>query len=168
MRRRLYFLLPTVDSARQIVNELLLARIDDSHIHVLARDDIALDDLPQATLLQRSDLVHGVELGLIVGGITGAVAGIIASLLPATGMMSGGIILVCAIAGAVVGAWASGMISTDVRNTRLRNFEPALERGEVLLMVDAPKERVEVIRDLVRTHHEAHAEGSEPTIPAFP
>lgn len=168
MRRRLYFLLPSVDSTRQIVNELLLARIDENHIHVMARDDVPLDDLPQATLLQRSDLVHGVELGLIVGGVTGAVAGAIASLLPTTGMMSGGVILVCAIAGAVVGAWASGMISTDVRNTRLRNFEPALERGEVLLMVDTPKERVDMIRALVRTHHEAHAEGTEPTIPAFP
>lgn len=168
MRRRLYFLLPTVESARQIVNELLLARIDESHIHVLARDDIPLDDLPQATLLQRSDLVHGVEVGLIVGGITGAVAGVIASLLPATGVMTGGVILVCAIAGSVIGAWASGMISTDVRNTRLRNFEPALARGEVLLMVDTPKERMEMIRELVRAHHEAHAEGSEPTIPAFP
>ncbi len=168
MRRRLYFLLPTVESARQIVNELLLARIDDHHIHVLARDDIPIKDLPPATLLQRSDVIHGVEMGLTVGGITGALAGAIASLLPATGMMSGGVILVCAIAGAVVGAWASGMISTDVRNTRLRSFEPALARGEVLLMVDTPKERVDTICDLVRTHHEAHLEGSEPTIPAFP
>ncbi len=168
MRRRLYFLLPTVDSARQIVNELLLARIDEHHIHVLARDDIPIKDLPPATLLQRSDLIHGLEMGLIVGGITGALAGIIASLVPATGMMSGGVILVCAIAGAVVGAWASGMISTDVRNTRLRSFEPALARGEVLLMVDTPKERVDLICDLVRSHHEAHLEGSEPTIPAFP
>ena len=168
MRRRLYFLLPTVESTRQIVNELLLARIDDHHIHVMARDDIPINDLPQATLLQRSDLIHGVEMGMIVGGMTGALAGVIASLLPATGMMSGGIILVCAIAGAVVGAWASGMISTDVRNTRLRNFEPALARGEILLMVDTPKERVDMICELVRAHHEAHLEGSEPTIPAFP
>jgi len=82
MRRRIYFLLPNVGSARQVVNELLLARIDDHHIHVMAREGIALGDLPQANLLQRSDFVHGVEIGLSVGGATGIVAGLIAVAFP--------------------------------------------------------------------------------------
>lgn len=167
MRRRLYCLLPDVDSTRRIVDELLLARIDDRHIHVLARDDVPLGDLPQASLLQKSDLFHGIEVGLVVGGLTGAVAGVIASFVLAAGL-HGGVVLVCAMAGALVGAWASGIISTDVRSTRLRQFEPALKRGEVLLMVDAPKERVDAIAALLRRHREAHLEGEEPTIPAFP
>ena len=35
--RRLYFLIPTVDSAKNIVDELLLARIEQRHIHIAAR-----------------------------------------------------------------------------------------------------------------------------------
>ncbi|MEJ2344086.1 MAG: DUF1269 domain-containing protein [Gammaproteobacteria bacterium] len=169
MRRRLYFLMPGVGTVRDVVNELLLARVEQRHIHVLARDDVPTGGLPQASMLQRSDLVHGVETGLIVGGATGAVSGVIATLTPAAGFLdSGGIVLICAVAGAIVGMWAAGMIATDVRNSRLRQFEAALDQGQVLLMIDVPKERVEAITELVRTHHEAHLEGSEPTIPAFP
>jgi len=167
MRRRLYCLVPDTQSARAIVDELLLARIDDRHIHVLARDDIPLSDLPQATLFQRSDLFHGIEVGLVVGGLTGAAAGAVAAFALADSL-HGGVILACAMAGALVGAWASGIISTDVRSTRLKQFEPALDRGELLLMVDTPKERVPEIESLLRRHREAHLEGEEPTIPAFP
>ena len=59
MRRRLYFLLPNIARARQVVDELLLARIDDHHIHVIAKEGTPLGDLPQASMLQRSDFVHG-------------------------------------------------------------------------------------------------------------
>lgn len=37
MRRRLYFLLPDLPSATQVVEDLLLARVEARHIHVLAR-----------------------------------------------------------------------------------------------------------------------------------
>ncbi len=169
MRRRLYFLLPDIAITRTIVDELLLARIDEHHIHVLARDDIPLTDLPEASLLQKSDLIHGMESGLIVGGASGAVVGAIATLFPTSGFLgAGGLVLACAIGGAMVGVWASGMIATDVRNSRLRSFESALQSGQILLMVDAPKERVEAIQMLVETHHETRLEGTEPTIPAFP
>jgi hypothetical protein len=53
MRRRLYFMLPDVASGRRIRDELLLAKIEDSHIHVLARDDVNLGDLHEASILQK-------------------------------------------------------------------------------------------------------------------
>lgn len=35
--RRIYFLIPDVQSAREIIDELLLKRIEWRHVHVLAR-----------------------------------------------------------------------------------------------------------------------------------
>jgi hypothetical protein len=36
-------------------------------------------------------------------------------------------------------------------------------------MVDVPKSRVDEIAELVKSHHpEAHIQGTEPVIPAFP
>ena len=74
--RRLYFLLPEVESAKKIVDELLLARIEERHIHIAARDHHALSEahLPEANLLQESDFVPAVERGLAIGGATGVVA----------------------------------------------------------------------------------------------
>jgi len=170
MRRRLYFVLPGVSSAETIEKELLLAKIEDSHIHFLAKDGINLGNLHVANLLQRSDLIHGMGIGLIAGGITGALVGFLVSLSPEMGPAIGmGGVLVLAILGALVGAWASGMIAVSIPNTRLKRFQVAIDRGEVLLMVDVPVRRVPEIRDLIRSHHpEAQSRGQDTQIPAFP
>ena len=76
MRRRLYFVLPDVGSAETIEKELLLAKVEDPHIHFLAKDGINLGRLHIANLLQRSDLLHGIAMGLVVGGVTGAAVGL--------------------------------------------------------------------------------------------
>ena len=78
MRRRLYFVLPDVGSAQAIHRELLLAKIEERHMHVMARPDIDLTDLPEASLVQRSDLVHGAQLGAIIGAFAGVLLGSLA------------------------------------------------------------------------------------------
>jgi len=170
--RRLYFLIPNIDSAKTIVDELLLARIEARHIHVAAADHHALTaaHLPEANLLQESDFVPAVERGLAIGGATGILAGIAAVTIPGAALaLGGGAILGIGLAGAGVGAWVSGMIGISAPSTRLKEFESAIEKGELLMMVDVAKSRVEEITDLVRKHHpEAHIEGTEPVIPAFP
>lgn len=170
MRRRLYFMLPNVSSAETIERELLLAKIDDPHIHFLARDGINLRRLHVANLLQRSDLLHGIGIGMIAGGITGALAGVALSFYPELGDAIGmGGILVLAVVCAMIGSWVSGMIAVSIPNSRLKRFQPAIDRGEILLMVDVPVRRVREVRDLITAHHpEARAKGQEAQIPAFP
>lgn len=170
MRRRLYFVLPDLKSADTIQRELLLARIDAGHIHFLARDGINLGRLSVANLLQRSDLVHGLEIGLVAGGLTGMLSGLAIALYPELGGMVGmGAVLMLAVFGAVVGAWASGMIAVSLPNSRLKGFQRAIDAGRILLMVDVPNRRVREIRRLIESHHpEAHAGGEDHHIPAFP
>jgi hypothetical protein len=168
MRRRLYFLLPDLDTARKVVDELLLARIEERHMHVLAREGTELKDLPEATLFQKSDFVHAVERGIALGGGTGAVAGLAAIAIPGM-VLGGGAILGIALAGAGMGAWLAGMIGMDVPNSRLDEFESAINAGSILMMVDVRKEQVEEVSQSVKQHHpEADMHGTEPTIPAFP
>lgn len=170
--RRLYFLVPTTESATQIVNELLLARVDAHHIHILGNEDAHLEraDLPEADLLQRSDFIPAVERGLAVGGATGLVAGIAAVTFPPAGLvLGGGAILGLSLLGAGFGAWMSGMIGVSVQNRQLGEFSQAIQDGQLLMMVDVPKRRIEEITGVVTKHHpEAVIEGTEPTIPAFP
>ena len=170
--RRLYFLIPDVNSAKTIVDELLLARIEARHIHIAAKDHHALvtSDLPEANLLQESDFVPAVERGLAIGGATGILAGVAAVALPGVGLaLGGGAILGIGLAGAGVGAWVSGMIGISAPSSRLTDFESAINEGQLLMMVDVPKADVEKITGLVKNHHpEAHVEGTEPVIPAFP
>lgn len=170
MKRRLYFILPDVRTARKVYRELLLSHVDDQHMHVIAKEETALHGLPEANLWQKSDIVHGTQQGLVIGGLTGAALGIAAvlgSLVPETS--AGLIILSIALAGALIGAWASSMIALAVPNTRLEPFREDLAKGHILFLVEVPPGRVEEISRKIRRHHpDADAHGVEPTIPAFP
>jgi hypothetical protein len=168
--RRIYFLIPDLETANKVTDELLLARIDERHIHVIAREGTELGDLPKASLLQTSDVIPAVERGLAVGGVTGILAGVAAVTFPPAGLvLGGGAILATAIAGSGIGAWLSSMIGVDVVNSQIKQFEGAVENGEVLFLVDVPKERVDEIETMVKLHHpDADVEGTEPHIPAFP
>ncbi len=170
MRRRLYFILPDRASAEAIERDLLLARIDDHHFHFMAREGVELGTLNRANLLQRSDIVHGSELGLMAGGLTGALAGLGLYLFPRLAEVIGmGVVLVLAVLGALIGAWAAGMVGVSIPNSRLKGFERALEAGHILLMVDVPPARIDEIRELILAHHpEAAPGGQETRLPAFP
>jgi len=168
--RRIYFLLPTIEIARKVVDELLLARIDEHHIHVIAKEGTTMEDLPEASLAQKSDVVPALERGIAVGGATGLLAGVIAVTFPPAGLVLGGsAVLAIALAGTGFGAIMSTMIGVSAPNSRLKQFEDAVNKGEILMLVDVPKARVDEIEAMVKQHHPgADIEGTEPTIPAFP
>lgn len=168
--RRIYFLVPDVSTTKRIVDELLLARINDRHIHVIAKSGTPMEDLPEANLFQKSDFIPAVERGLALGGSVGILAGLVAITLPASApMLAGGVLLMATLSGAGIGAWAGGMIGVSVGNTRIKQFEDAIEAGQLLLLADVPKSRVEEIEERVKQHiPQVEIEGTEPTIPAFP
>jgi hypothetical protein len=171
MRRRIYWLLPDLASARRTMDDLLLARIAESHIHFIARDGAELTGLHPANLLQSSDIVRAAQSGLVIGGAVGMLCGVGLALL---GPMldsspQWGLVGALAIAGGLFGAWSASMIGASTPSHRLLRFMPAIERGDYLLMVDVPRGRVDEIEARLATlHPEAHLEGVEPGIPAFP
>lgn len=169
MRKRIYWLLPTLDSARRTMNELLLARIAEPHIHFMATEGADMSGLHAANLLQSSDIVHAAQIGMLIGAGLGAAAGVAVAYSLAGAAAPALVVILMACLGAVLGTWSSSMIGASAPSRRLRRFEPALRRGEYLLMVDVPRARVEEIETLLEfTHPEAHFEGLEPNIPAFP
>jgi hypothetical protein len=163
-------MVPDVRNARQIRDELLLARIEDGHIHVMAREGMSLEGLNEASVLQTSDFVHGAETGLAVGGGIGVAAGLVAVFFPPAGMdLQLVTILLTALIGAAFGAWVASMVASSIPNSRLKAFESAITAGHILMMVDAPSGRADEIRKLIAARHpEAMNSGTEPTIPAFP
>jgi sporulation protein YlmC with PRC-barrel domain len=61
------------------------------------------------------------------------------------------------------------MAAAAVPNSRLRAFQPEIDRGRVLLLVDVPYQRVDEVRDIVLARHpEAMPAGLEARYPAFP
>jgi hypothetical protein len=170
MRRRLFFTLPDIPTARTVLNELLLARIDEGHIHFLGQRDSLPPDLPEASFLQKTDFLHALRTGATLGAIAGIAGAGLMWLYPPQNMAVDPLVMVVAgIVGALLGAWFSSMVGSSVANSSLRPFHDAIEAGKVLLMVDVPFARVEQVRELVASHHpEAEWGGVAPQIPAFP
>jgi len=168
MKKRLYFLLPGLDSAKKVVDELLLSRINDQHIHVMAKEGTNLGDLPEASVFQKSDIVHGVETGMVIGGISGLAGSLIAIAALQLGSMMGVVVLGGTIFGAGFGIWTSGMIGSSTKNTRLKEFEYAMDNGKILIMADVPIILVDSITRKIEKHTNVVMGGSEPSMPAFP
>jgi hypothetical protein len=170
MRRRLYFLLPDVASARQTANDLLLARVEDRHMRFLAKRGTDLGELHEASYVQKTDLMHGAGIGLGLGGVAGLLLGLVIMTYPPAGTNPQlVVVLIAAIVGAVLGAWSSSMVAAAVPNSRLKQFQGEIANGKILLMVDVPYGQIAQIRELVVGRHpEAVPSGQETRFPAFP
>jgi hypothetical protein len=170
MRRRLYFLLPDVESAKRTADDLLLARIEDRHMRFLAKRGTKLGELHEAGYLHKTDLMHGAGIGLMLGALGGLILGAIIVTYPPEGTKPQLVaVLIAAIVGGILGAWMASMAAAAVPNSRLKQFQDDISQGKILLMVDVPYGRVEQIRGLVVGRHpEAVSGGQETRFPAFP
>ena len=170
MKRRLYYILPDVPSAKAMLEELLLARIGARHIHFFANEDTLPADMPKANFFQKTDLVHGVEMGMLIGGVSGLIAGALFLFFPADEMEINILALVLTtLGGALFGSWMSGLAAAAAPNSRLTPFLAGIRQGQVLLIVDVPFYRVAEIENLIaKRHPEIQFGGMEVHIPIFP
>ena len=170
MRRRLYYMLPNIPAARAELDELLLARIEERHIRFLAKEGTLPDDMPGCSFLVRTDLIHGAQLGVIIGGVVGLLAGIFLVTFPPEGLsMRTAAILLVALGGALFGGWASGMNAAAIPNKKLEQYADRIEQGQVLMMVDVPVRRMKQIEEMIaKRHPDFNFGGEEPPMLAFP
>jgi hypothetical protein len=168
--RRLYFLVPDTRVGKKVVDELLLAHVEWKHIHVVAKRGTPLEALPEASYWQKSDVIPALLRAVPVGGATGLLCGLVGLALEPHLVVAGGAVLLAAsLAGVGVGAMLGGMVGLNVGSTRLKAFEQAIERGELLVIADVPRDAVEAITERIhKVHPKAEVEGTEPRVPAFP
>ena len=172
MNRRLYFVLPNVEISRKVKDDLLLARITEHQMHFLGKRGTDMQDLPEASQAQKTDIIHGFQVGLFAGALGGAIMGVIAYLMrDIIGMqLQLGIVLLLFLVGGVSGAFIAGLfIGSSTPNLKLKRFQHTMDEGHILLMVDVAKDRVDEITKIVYQHFpEAEVCGEDHTIPAFP
>lgn len=155
MRRRLYFLVPDVVHCKALVADLRNQGISDKQIHVIARNDVELEGLNQATALQKTELAHGLEWGIGLGGVAGLLGGLLAVTFPPAGILLAGeaILLGTTLAGAGFGAVVSALVAGDIPNQELEHFQDKIALGEILLLLDIPTPHVEIMMHVIKLHH---------------
>ena len=80
--------------------------------------------------------------------------------------IAGGPVLGVLFYGATIGAMMSGLAGLQVGNSRVKDYADAIENGQLLVMIDIAKERIDTISQLITKHHPtAEFEGIEPLLP---
>lgn len=155
---RLYFLVPDAKRTVQIAHELSTLGLKKDEVHVLAKDQAALEemDVNRATVLQTTDVVHATKRGVMLGAPLGVLLGAVAAyFLPVAWSWVGIVALLvgAGLFGAFFGAWASSMVGVSVLDVKVAKFQSDLERGAFLMLVDVPEKREREVADTVKSHH---------------
>jgi hypothetical protein len=152
--RRLHVLMPDQATTKAVVAELKEQGISEHHLHVVANLAQDLHGLPEANVWQKTELAHGIEWGVGLGGAAGLLGGVLAVTFPPAGLvLGGGAILAAAAGGAGVGAVVHAMLGSHEHNHDLDRYADAIGEGHLLLMADVPRSRVKELGEMIRNHH---------------
>ncbi len=161
--KRIFFLVPTVDTAISIVDELRNSAIPDQDIYVVGKDHhrLQMAHLHEAGILQTTGLLRSLKRGLVLGVVGGIILGILINLIiPESTELGIGLVAALGLFGAAFGAWVSTLIGASTPNPRVWKFESNIRAGKLLILIDVPNSREEEIIALVKLHHpEAMIEG---------
>ena len=104
-------------------------------ISVLGQTRADQADLPDGGVLE-NDVVPAVQRGVSLGGTVGLLAGLAAVTITPGVVAAGAAIALTSAGGASLGALASALVGASVPNSQLREYTEALERGNLLLIVE--------------------------------
>ena len=166
--RRIYFLLPGINDARELVDVFRRNGYSDRDLHLVAREDVPMEDLPEASMTEQSDLLPALKRGTAVGGTVGLLAGLGAVAVPGLGAaVGGGAVALITAAGATVGGWSALLVGAGMDRKQIADCEQALQQGQVLMLVDVQADQVETVRELVTSHYpDVRVEDIERIVPA--
>jgi hypothetical protein len=167
--KRLCFLSPNQTHARHVVADLKGQGIPEQQIYAIAKEGIELEGLPDAGP-EVDDFLPAYERGVALGGTAALLAGLAAMVFPGTGIViGGGMLLLYTLFGAGFGGLLTAIGGAAFPSSRLQEFELALEKGQILVMVDVPAKEVEKYEMLIRKlDPEVRVEGIEPVAKVIP
>ena len=166
--KRHYYVSDDLDDLEIIERQLEAAGVTTPQIHVLSYDDSGLDEhhLHKVEAVLKKDVVHGTELGALVG-IVGA------SLVIGLAWWSGltdtytwmpAIFLAIVILGFCT--WEGGLIGIGQTHSDFRRFETDLDAGRHVLFVDITAEQEYTLDRVIREHPRLQHAGDGPSTPA--
>lgn len=139
MTTKLVFMVPDKNRGRAVVQSLRVQGLDESDIHVVGKETEERPGLPDAGEF-RNDVKPAAKRGAAIGGAMGLVGGLIAAFVAPELSIGAAAIALATVGGATFGVLAAALIGSSVPNSQIREYEDEIERGEVLIVVEAEEE----------------------------
>ena len=165
--KRHYYISDDLDDLEIVERDLESAGVTTPQIHVLSEDDAGLDQhhLHKVEAVLKKDVVHGTELGAVVGVIAAAAVLAIAhySGLTETYTWVPAIFLAVILLGFCT--WEGGLIGIQEPHVDFRRFEDDLKAGRHILFVDVDPEQEETLKRITEQHPKLQVAGEGAATP---
>ncbi|MEM6641328.1 MAG: hypothetical protein AAF610_15675 [Pseudomonadota bacterium] len=136
--KRMYFLVPDERTAEHVVQSVSPPVAKDD-IHVIASNEqhTLKESLPDAAPSERTDVLPAAKSGVVAGAAGGLFAGLVALTLGPAGAIGTSLFLAgSAASGAALGGFSASLVGIGFPNSDLEPFERAIQRGEILMLID--------------------------------
>ena len=166
--RRHFYISSSLDELEDVERELEGQGISTPHIHVLSLDDAAVaqhSHLHEVEAVLRTDVVHGTEVGALIGFFMAISILLIAHL---SGWAQGPTWIPFVFLSIVVlgfCTWEGGFFGIQIKNKRFSHFESELKAGKHLFFVDIEAEKETILGDVIRAHPQLVLAGEGPSVP---
>jgi hypothetical protein len=152
--KRHYYISDDLDDLETIEQQLETAGVTTPQIHVLSEDDSGLEEhhLHKVEAVLKKNVVHGTELGAVIGAIASTAILLLAWVLGLTATYTW--IPAIFLAVIVLGfcTWEGGLIGIHEPHTDFRRFQDDLHAGKHILFVDFNPEQEDTLQTVVRQH----------------
>lgn len=130
-----YFIVGDVKTATEVLDILKQTSVKEDDIGVVSQDsNIALADLPEVDLSEKSKLPEALKRGALLGSSSGLLAGVLLSVFPAAGVAVGGAaILSMTAGGAALGAWSASLIGISEDSTLVKKFDASIDAKKTIV-----------------------------------
>jgi len=152
----LYYLTSTLDSTREITDNLHLVGINDWFIHVLSKNEAGLkkDKIHSSNYLEQLDILHYGIIGAAAGFVVGLIAaGLVDSTKPFGPELPGIVYYAIIAVLTLFGAWEGGFTGIASENKKTALFHDDLEAGHYLIMVYAKQDSEDLIKKVMWALH---------------
>jgi hypothetical protein len=167
--KRHYYISDDLDDLEIVERDLEAAGVTTPQIHVLSENDsgVELHHLHNVEAVLKKDVVHGTELGAIVGAIGATAILLLAwwSGLPETYTWVPAIFLAVIVLGFCT--WEGGLIGIQEPHVDFRRFQEDLHQGKHILFVDIDPEQEGLLRDVVSEHSKLRDAGEGSSTPRW-
>ena len=167
--KRHYFISDDLDDLETVEQDLERAGVDTPQIHVLSEDDAGLEThhLHKVEAVLKRDVVHGTELGAVIGVVAAAAILLFASFsgLTETYTWVPAIFLAVIVLGFCT--WEGGLIGIQEPHTDFKRFQDQLHAGKHVLFVDVPIDQEDILKSVISDHPKLEDAGEGSSTPGW-
>ncbi len=164
---RHFYISNDLDDLETLENDLESRNISRAQIHILSNNDAGLEQhhLHQVPSPLKKDIVHTTKIGFLVGL---AVSGTILLTAYLIGMAESFYwvpVIFLAIIALGFCTWEGGLIGIHKPHHEYKKFEKVLEHGKHVLIIDAPLDQEDLIKEVLQQHPRVKAAGLGEPVP---